>query len=72
MFDAEHPLSVRISKQHYDYLLTFPTLSEGIRTCINETMINDGLTPRKLKLTDISAKKLYKKLAKEGYEEVLS
>ena len=72
MFDTEHPISVRLSKQHYDYLLTFPTVSDGIRTCINETMINDGLIPRKPSLTDVGAKKLYKKLAKAGFKDVLS
>lgn len=72
MFDTERYVSVRVSKQHHDYLKTFPTISEGVRTIIDESMIRDGLTPRKLKLSDVDAKRLYKKLAKDGFEEVLS
>ncbi len=72
MFDTERVITVRISKQFYDYLKTFPTMTEGVRIIIEEAMIKDGLTPRKLKLSDVEAKRLYKRLAKAGYEEILS
>ena len=71
MFDSERHISARISKQHYDYLLTFPSISEGIRAILDAAMSNDGLPIKKFDITDPDAKRLYKKLAKAGYEEVL-